>query len=98
MLPSFVAKTETCWTLFGLGKTWGKAPSEIIGVDDEYIAYCLDQAVAYFGGHVENELDEVEGKTAAEIKMKRQAIIQRYIYPERGTPKGQFADPAVLFS
>lgn len=33
-----------------------KRPSEMLGIEDEYVAYCLDEACAY----IMNRLDEKE--------------------------------------
>lgn len=46
---------------------------------------------------IQNELDAVEGKKAAEIKAKQQIILDRFFGVEPGTVKGRFADPAAMF-
>lgn len=39
-----------------MASEYGRRPSEILGVEDEWAAYQLDVAVMKFGRHVEGEL------------------------------------------
>ncbi len=71
-----------------------------MGITDPYPAFCLDQAVAFFGGHVQAELDAVKEKKESAAKAKRMRILQKYLgndVESEGTvaPK-KFADPAVM--
>lgn len=79
-------------------KTWNCRPSDLLGIEDEYVAYCFDQACGYFGRALEAELEKVEAKTEAEGKQKRQRILDRYLsMDEDEKPRpGGFADPAAL--
>jgi hypothetical protein len=54
-------------------------PSALLGVEDAYAAYCIDQSVYTFGSALEHELEEVEGKTKEEIKRKRVRIITKWL-------------------
>jgi hypothetical protein len=48
---------------------------------------------------VEADLEAVEGKTDAERNQKRDRVLQKYIGDEDEKPRrGQFADPAAMFS
>jgi len=77
-------------------KTWSVRPSSLVGLaDDEYVAYCFDQAVGYVGRRIENELESVEGKNDAEIKHKREIVLSRYFSDNKVSG---FADPAAMFS
>lgn len=49
---------------------WSCRPSELLSISDEYVAYCLDEAVYYFGKHVETEL--------ASIKQTKNEKSERY--------------------
>lgn len=60
------------WKLYQEAKTWGRRPSQLLGIDNDYHAYCLDEAVATWGSYVKSELDKVEGKNDKEINAKRQ--------------------------
>ena len=60
------------------------------------MAYCFDQAIGHFGRIISNELEAVDGKNDAEIKIKRQAIMNKYLGAEAG--KSGFADPAAMIS
>lgn len=46
---------------------------------------------------IQNELDAVEGKKAADIKAKQQLILDRFFGIDSSTQKGRFADPAGMF-
>jgi hypothetical protein len=58
-------------------------PSTLLGVTDEYAAYCIDQSVYTFGSALQHALEEVEGKTKEEIKRKRVRIITRWLGGEQ---------------
>jgi hypothetical protein len=80
-------------------KTWNCRPSDLLAITDDYVAFCLDQAVGYFGRVVEADLEAVEGKTDAERNQKRDRVLQKYIGDKDEKPRrGQFADPAAMFS
>lgn len=59
------------WLAYSQAKTWGCRPSELYDIEDPYVAFCFDQAVAAWGNHVVTELDDVEGKTKEQVEMKR---------------------------
>lgn len=66
----------------------GIRPSELLGIDDPYEAYCLDEAVLSFGDGVRAELDKVKGKNQ---EQKRMMALRRML-----GMKQKFADPAGL--
>lgn len=46
-----------------MAKAWNKLPSEIMKIDDEYTAYCLDEAVDEIMYHINNkEMPKFETK------------------------------------
>lgn len=53
-----------------MAQTWRKRPSEILGIEDEFIAYSMDRAVMHFGSWVERRLEEATKNS----KTKEQAI------------------------
>lgn len=72
-----------------------------MGIDDDYLAYCLDQAVAYWGQFVEHELELVgdrpskKERSAMEARKRR---LRQLIQTDGPEPeKGTFADPAAFF-
>jgi hypothetical protein len=68
-------------------------------IEDPYVAFCLNQAIGYWGISIENAMDEVEGKTAKETTAKRRAVLQRWLAEDDDnaqSPSG-FADPAMFF-
>jgi hypothetical protein len=82
--------------LFVDAKTWSCRPSELMALDDEYVAYCFDQAVGYIGRSIEAELDKVEAKTPAEGEQKRKMIFAKFFDEVDKPTRGLYADPAML--
>ena len=79
-------------------------PSQLLGLaSDSYEAYCLDEAVIYFGLMVESELDEAaQGKKSREQRRAEQArkrVMDRILGEEDQKKQGSssFADPAQMF-
>ena len=54
-----------------MSKMYGKRPSEILGVTEEYDAYCLDEAVAYIILKMENGEQPKYKKSATAKKSQR---------------------------
>lgn len=79
------------WQLYGLAKTWGCRPSELVGIESDWVAFCFDRAVATFGNALKSELDGVEGKDAKAIQRRREQILRIWI-PEAAA-KRKFRDP-----
>lgn len=46
------------WTLYQKAKLFSRLPSELLKLDDEWLAYMFDNAVTLFGTVVENALQE----------------------------------------
>ena len=67
------------WALYNHAKTWGVRPSELLDIDNPYIAYCLDEAVATFGNGVSNELESVEGKSKSQVNQRRRAVLGKLL-------------------
>lgn len=66
-------------------------PSDVVSVQDEYAAFCLDEAVMYFGSFVKQKLQEVKGKNEAEIEGKQKLILKKLLEAEGA--EGRFATP-----
>jgi hypothetical protein len=56
-----------------------------------YVAYCLDEATAFFGATIEQMLDEVSGKTPQQIKLQREMVLRKVLKMEQ-----PFADPVTM--
>lgn len=82
------------WELYQRSKQWGTRPAEILGIDDDYVAWCIDQAVFHFGVEVEGALNKVEGKTKSEIERKQRQVLDKYLR-DKNSPR-RFADPAAM--
>lgn len=71
---------------------WRVRPSELVGIEDPYAAYCFDQAVGEFGSYVKHELEKIEGKNAKAVEGKRKVRLQALLSAD---PKAKFAQPVV---
>lgn len=80
-----------------MATTYNCRPSTILCIEDEYSAFCLDQAVYHFGSTLNSRLEAVEGKTAKDVERQRQRILDEVLFPGE-TPKGRFLDPAAKFA
>lgn len=69
-------------------------------MDDEYIAYCLNQAVFFFGRTVENEMEKAaeSAKNEKAANAARDQVLQKIINrPGPTATVSGFADPAKMF-
>ena len=46
------------WSVFSLSREARVAPSELMHIEDPYVAYCFDEAVLTWGSHVLSEVRE----------------------------------------
>ena len=88
--------------LWHKAKAVGARPSTLLGLkENTYEAYCLDEAVIYFGMVLESRLEEVGHKPSKEERRAR-AARERLLdlilgeEDEKGKESG-FADPALMF-
>jgi hypothetical protein len=71
-----------------------------MGVEDDYVAYCLDEAVGYLGTTIENELEQAgqkPSKDAQKIKIARERVVKKHFGDIRGAKPKKYADPAAFF-
>jgi hypothetical protein len=80
-------------------------PSQLLGIEDEYWAWCADEAVWLYGVGVENEMSAAakDSKTADAKHQMRSMVLQRHLargdhkaMAERAEQSG-FRDPANMF-
>lgn len=69
-------------------------PSELLGLDDPYVQYCLDEAVWEFATSVQAEMDKVKHKKPEVEKRKREAVLKKYLGLDKQPGPPKFADPA----
>lgn len=52
------------WRLYTTAKTFSARPSALLGIENDWVAYCLDNAVSLLGNSFESKLMETnkEGK------------------------------------
>lgn len=91
------------WSLWQQSQTLGVTPSSIIGLTPgSYEAFCFDQASFYFGMTIQAELEKAgqgkKPKGEAQREAARKRVLAKYLGDEKKSSKGQFADPAALFS
>jgi hypothetical protein len=79
------------WNLYQNAKQWGARPSELLGITDLFDAYCLDDAVGWFGSEIESELIGIEGKTPQETKARRERLLLKIL-----GGGSRFADPVAM--
>ena len=102
IFSDFVKNKTLVWIVYGQAKAWQVTPSSLLGVKTgSYEAWCLDQAVNYFGNHVEVELEKVGQKLSAKeraLQANRQRKLEKLLDPNpEVVKKGQFMDPALFF-
>jgi hypothetical protein len=99
MWSSFVKKPEQIWMLWLKAKELKQRPSELLNIRlSNYVAYCLDEAVVFFGLQLEGMLDEAgqkPDKESARIERERKRVLDK-IFGD-GDDTKHFADPAVMF-
>jgi hypothetical protein len=76
-------------------------PSQLLGLTPgSYEAYCLDQAVWYFGSTVNSELEQAgqkKSKGQGRSEAARKRVLAKYLSTGSDPVKQQYADPAALF-
>jgi hypothetical protein len=70
---------------------WTTRPSSLLAIRDEYVAFCIDEAVHEFGYADESELAKIEGKNPTMTAAMRERTLHRLLEVEEGT--GAYADP-----
>lgn len=88
------------WRLYRLAQACSCRPSDLLGVENSYVAYCLDEAIVTFGEALEHELEKVahgaKNERAAEgaQKMTLEKWLKLGAYAEvAGEKKQQFRNP-----
>lgn len=72
-------------------KNWGITPSEVLGIEDVYVAFCFNQACGYLGAWVESKLDDVKpGKKPKDTVAKKEVLLNKLLDPN---PDARFASP-----
>lgn len=84
--------------LYVEAKTWNCRPSDLLDIEDRYVAYCLDQACGYYGRVIENELGKIEAKNQSDGERQRKLVMDRFFGVEDKPTRGAFADPAAMFT
>ncbi|MBE6760228.1 MAG: hypothetical protein E7554_09135 [Ruminococcaceae bacterium] len=80
---------EPLLSLLGMSKRYGQRPSLLLGVEDPYAAWCLDEACMYIMCRIENDgrlprplqrLSEPRGNSAAVLGMINTKGVEHHDY------------------
>lgn len=71
-----------------MAKTFRCRPSALMGIKDEYVAFCFDESIFYFGSYIEGELNKIEAKSQKEARGKQRAVLRRLLMN-----RSRFRDP-----
>lgn len=81
------------WKVFVLSQEMGVRPSEVLGIANDYVAYCIDEVVVLFGLEIRAELDKVgvkqsskDKRVAAQRKTKLEALLTPHEERRYATP------------
>ena len=61
-------------------------------IEDDYVAFCFDEAVTEFGYTIKNELDKVKGKNEKSTQGQRHALLRKLLGDEP-VATGKFQSP-----
>jgi hypothetical protein len=67
------------WRLHNLSKSYQQLPSDIFGIEENWLAWDFNHAVNTFGGHIEAELDKIKGSSAFKTEIKRRARLHELL-------------------
>lgn len=70
------------WGLWNKSLKWSTRPSELLGLDDPYVGWCIDEAVYSWGNFVESQMDEAVA-SAQRGKGKRKKIDENKIRQQK---------------
>lgn len=59
------------WSMYQDAKLWNCRPSDLAGIEEDYYAYCFDEAVATWGNYIVSELEKIKGKKEKDVERKR---------------------------
>ena len=74
--------------LLQMSRLYHSRPSKILGIDDEYTAYCLDEACAFIISKIDNETmstklvknNQAKKKESKKVEKKRTRMLPSEIY------------------
>lgn len=83
------------WQLFNLAKACFCRPSDLLNIQNDYVAFCLDEAVISMGTSLENHIDEVmQGtKDPKAARAKAQYALEDFLNEGKAKESIQFATP-----
>lgn len=74
------------WNLHNLSQKYSQRPSDLLGLDNAWVAWDFDQAVLMWGNHVQRALDECEDwkKKPEAVARDKQRVLRKLL---RNKPK-----------
>lgn len=84
------------WALYREAESFSTTPADLLGVDDDYTRYCLNQAVNYFGKSAEARMEKAAAKAKNEkaANAARDRALKAILEPAGAS---KFMDPAEMF-
>jgi len=80
-----VRNTKKAWQLYNTAKTWSLPPSQLMGLEEEFDAFCLDEAIAALGNGIENRLLAITGKNADWARQRELMVIMGVTEEEKAS-------------
>jgi len=62
-----------------MAEAYGRRPSDFFNIEDEYAAWCFDEAVHRWGSFVQGELAKVDGKNRQQIEGRQERVLRRLL-------------------
>jgi hypothetical protein len=79
------------WNVYVMSKEVSSRPSDLLGIRDDYSAWCLDEVVIEWGMYVNSELDKIKDKRPKAAEGKRKARLKQLLEP--GETVQKYATP-----
>jgi hypothetical protein len=70
------------WRLINVSQAWGARPSSLIGVENDYVAYCLDEALSVLNNGINervNAVAQAQDRKAASIEAKMRRELSKIL-------------------
>lgn len=90
-----VTEPSRSWQLYSQAKQWGQRPSALIGITDDYVAFCVDEAVFVFGVAVEGELASIQRGTSESDELYSHRRRMAFLKMLEAEDQIKFASPRI---
>lgn len=76
-----------------MAKEIHQRPSDLLGIKDSYVAYCLDEAILVGGSLIQAEVEKINHKNAKVQAAKREDKLRQLLGLPKLQRKRQFKQP-----